>query len=408
MLILELLDQYEGICRRAFFGCCAKLNKTFKTNIIEILILIMCIPRKINFLPLGRYGRRCEQRYKQTFRKEFDWLCFNMNLAADRFQYSMKRLAIAIDPSFVSKAGKKTDHVGRFWSGCASAVRHGLEILGIALVDADIRDAMMLRAVQTQNASELDAKGMTLGGWYLSVLDKYSRELLKITSLLVADAAFSNLPFVEGLRKIGFSLISRLRSNAVLHYVYEGPRTGKRGRPKTRDGKIDLANPDKSRMNRLDIDKADGVAYELIAWSKSLKQKIRLVIHYLPNGSHRLYFSTDTAVAGRDVYDIYSTRFQIEFCFRDGHQFTGLLDCQARDEKALDFAYNASFAAVNITKVLRKQMKTPFSIGQIKPLMVNAYFIKRFFDVSGIDPNKTLNATLVKELFGLRLMPLNL
>ena len=38
---------------------------------------------------------------------DFDWLCFNMNLAADRFQYGMKRLAIAIDPSYVSKAGKK-------------------------------------------------------------------------------------------------------------------------------------------------------------------------------------------------------------------------------------------------------------------------------------------------------------
>ena len=71
MLIFELLDQYEGICRRAFFGCGAKLNKTFKTNIIEILILIMCIPRKINFLQLGRYGRRKEQRYRQTFRQDF-------------------------------------------------------------------------------------------------------------------------------------------------------------------------------------------------------------------------------------------------------------------------------------------------------------------------------------------------
>ncbi len=107
MLIFELLDQYEGICRRAFFGCATKLNKTFKANIIEILILIMCIPRKINFLQLGRYGRRKEQRYRQTFRKDFDWLCFNMNLAADRFQYGMKRLAIAIDPSYVSKAGKR-------------------------------------------------------------------------------------------------------------------------------------------------------------------------------------------------------------------------------------------------------------------------------------------------------------
>ena len=43
MLIFELLDQYEGICRRFFFGCTTKLNKTFKTYIVEILILIMPI-----------------------------------------------------------------------------------------------------------------------------------------------------------------------------------------------------------------------------------------------------------------------------------------------------------------------------------------------------------------------------
>lgn len=154
-------------------------------------------------------------------------------------------------------------------------------------------------------------------------------------------------------------------------------------------------------MKRIDIDASEGEAYELVAWCRSLKQKIRPVIHYLSNGGHRLCFSSDTSVCGKDVYDIYRTRFQIEFCFRDGHQFTGLLDCQARDEKALDFAYNASLTAVNITKVLRKQTRMPFSIGQIKSLMVNAHFIKRFFDLSGIDPDETLNAKIVKELFGL-------
>jgi len=46
-------------------------------------------------------------------------------------------------------------------------------------------------------------------------------------------------------------------------------------------------------------------------------------------------------------------------------------------------------------------MKTPISIGQIMSLMVNAHFIKRLFDLSGIDPNKTLNAEFVKGLFGL-------
>ena len=56
MRIFELLDQYEDICRRFFFGCSAKLNKTFKANLIEILILIMGRTRKINFLQLGRSG----------------------------------------------------------------------------------------------------------------------------------------------------------------------------------------------------------------------------------------------------------------------------------------------------------------------------------------------------------------
>jgi hypothetical protein len=78
-----------------------------------------------------------------------------------------------------------------------------------------------------------------------------------------------------------------------------------------------------------------------------------------------------------------------------------MLDCQARSESALDFAYNASLAAVNIVKVMRKETGTSLSIGQIKSLMVNAHFLKRFFDVSGIDPNSTLNAKLIKEIFGM-------
>lgn len=261
----------------------------------------MCIPRKINFLQLGRYGSRGEQCYRQTFDREFDWLNFNMNLAANRFQYGMKRLAIAIDPSYVPKAGKKSAHIGRFWSGCASAIKHGLEVLGIGLIDADIRDCMMLRAVQTLNATELALKNLTLPQWYLSVLSKYKNELLKITNVMVADAAFSNKPFTDGLREIGFHLVSRFRNNSVLFYPYDGPRTGKKGRQKKYDGKIDFAHLDKNKMKRLYIVSKEGEAYELVAWSKALECKVRLVIHILPNGTHRLYFSTDETMSGKDV-----------------------------------------------------------------------------------------------------------
>ena len=80
----------------------------------------------------------------------------SLNFSNDRFQYGMRRLAIAIDPSYITKAGKKTAHIGRFRSGCASAVKHDLEILGSAVLDADIKDARMLSAVQILNAAELE------------------------------------------------------------------------------------------------------------------------------------------------------------------------------------------------------------------------------------------------------------
>lgn len=401
MLIFELIGQYESICRMAMCGCAAKLNKSFRTNIIEILILIMAIPRKINFLQLGRHGKRGEQCYRQAFEREFDWLQFNMNLAANRFQHGCRRLAIAIDPSYVSKAGKKTPHVGRFWSGCASAVKHGLEILGIGLIDADLKDCMMLRAVQTANSRELKAEKMTLNQWYIAVLRKYAHKLKLMTDCVVADAAFSVKPFVDELMGVGFNLVSRFRNDAVLHYIYQGPRSVGRGRPKTLDGKIDFHNLDLSRMREIQTGRKGEKAYELVARSKALGRNVKLVIHILADGSHRLYFSTDTTMSGIDVFDIYHTRFQIEFCFRDAHQFTGLRDCQARDERKLDFAFNVSFAAVNVIKTMRKEYKIDLSIGQIKSLMVNAHLLHRFFCVSGIDPNTAINAKLVKELFGI-------
>ena len=80
--------------------------------------------------------------------KSLNWLRFNAALAL-RYFGTEGRKAIAIDPSYISKAGKKTPHIGRFWSGCAGAVKHGLEIMGLGLIDIDVRNAykQVLRTV---------------------------------------------------------------------------------------------------------------------------------------------------------------------------------------------------------------------------------------------------------------------
>lgn len=63
------------------------------------------------------------------------------------------------------------------------------------------------------------------------------------------------------------------------------------------------------------------------------------------------------------------------FVYRDAKQFTGLSHCQARDNHKLDFAYNASFAAVNVAKSLRRGLDSGLSIWQMKSLMGSMEFL---------------------------------
>ena len=199
------LDQYEEIVTDALKSCSVKLRKSFKTAFIQLMILYMVLPRKINFTQMGRYSDSSEQRFRQLFEREFDWMQFNLFLMRQRFGESVRK-AIAIDASYISKSGKKTPYIGKFWSGCASQVKRGLEILGIGIIDIDSRDCMMLRAEQTPDKAYLEKQGQdyNLVDWYLDVLRKYSL--------------------------LGFHVISRLRDDAALWYAHDGVRTGKRGR----------------------------------------------------------------------------------------------------------------------------------------------------------------------------------
>lgn len=243
------------------------------------------------------------------------------------FQKGTGRNAIAIDPSYIKKSGKCTPYMGSFLSGCAGAVKRGLEILGIGVIDVDLHECMMLKAVQTTLDKDKENDDMSLYDWYAKVLLDNKQILQRITSVLVADSAFSKKPFIDNMLGIGFNVISRLRHDASLYYLWDGEPTGKPGRPRVKGEKIDFKNIDKSKVAILETDKSNEQVYALKAWCKSLHRKILPVIHILPKGGHRLYFSTDENMSGRDVMEYYCTRFQIEFCFRDAKQFVGLTDC---------------------------------------------------------------------------------
>ena len=62
-----------------------------------------------------------------------------------------------------------------------------------------IRDR--LKAHQSLSNKELSLRNKTMVDFYISVIKRYRKELLKLSTLILADAYFSTSTFVNGIKK---------------------------------------------------------------------------------------------------------------------------------------------------------------------------------------------------------------
>ena len=228
-------------------------------------------------------------------------------------------------------------------SGCDNDTKAGLEIGGIALGDVINHTAFHYEAIQTPNQEKLKEQNTNLLQHYAHLLIERKDELAAFSSLLAVDCYFSKRSFVDNiLEKTDFNIISRLRDDAVLYYLYTGQATGKRGRPQLYDGKINVRNPALNHLNIADQDNQIRI-FSGIVYVKSLQRKVKIaIVHYFDANKTqakavKTYFCTDSNLSAWHIVKIYKLRFQIEFLYRDANQFTGLEQCQARTEQKLHF-----------------------------------------------------------------------
>ena len=161
----------------------------------------------------------------------------------------------------------------------------------------------------------------------------------------------------NGLTSNGKHLITKLRSDANLKYLNEKPRLkGQRGASRKYDGKVDLKKMGVSELSKWELVGSDEKYSHLTIYTQKLyavnfNRVLRVVILLnTKTNKYVLLSSTDVELDARLITKYYQLRFQIEFIFRDAKQFMGLNDCQARDENKLDYHFNASLTAVNITR----------------------------------------------------------
>lgn len=392
MNVLAILKDFTSRCKSVFENTTTKMSKRFLNWLVLTIRTVALIPGKVNFTRLSRYGGRTAKTFASNFKATVDWIKVNVGIARDSIGAG-DDIAIAIDPSFISKSGRLTYGIGRFWSGVAQRVKRGLEIMAIGGVSLRRHTCVMLGAVQSPDFRTLESeKDMSMLDWYISLVRSKAVELLSLTDILVADAFFSKYEFINEVVAMGFRFVGRLRSNSYLRYLaIPAPSAPpRRGRRKKYGEKVDFSSLDMSVFTSFIYEDSKGIRTEChtaVVHSRALKHDIRIVVSPVENGESLVYFSTDTGMAPERIIGFYRPRFQIEFGIRDAKQFTGLQSQQTRDKERLDFAFNLSFTTLNVCKEVIRKDYPDLSLAQFKRLMFESYLASTVISTYGKSPH---------------------
>lgn len=319
---------------------------------------------------------------------------------------------LVVDATFNEKSGRCTPDLDRFWNGKTQKVEKGLEWSVVAVVDIEQNTAYALSAQQTEAGiaeavKAAKAENKVVGSridFYLGHLAYCQVHVPKRVKYVVGDSYYSKRKWVDGLLDLGWDAIGKLRQDANLKYLYQGPRRPGPGRQKKYDGKVDPLNRNEKHFSLAETCDDGTQLWTAVVWSVSLARRICLVcaVRLVEGKEHyALLFSTDVTLSARKIVTYYRARFQIEFLFRDARQHTGMVDSQSRNSDALDTHVNACLTALNLAKAtLRKEAEltdspTPdvlsFSIASLKRRALNAHLLELFIDKFDLDP------TLIKS-----------
>ena len=103
---------------RAILRKISEKGKWYNDFLVHLFVLYLSLPSRYTYLSMGRYGKYCESTYRSNSGKSHELPKVNLELIRT---YLSDEIIWAFDPCFISKSGKKTAHVGYFWSGCAQS-----------------------------------------------------------------------------------------------------------------------------------------------------------------------------------------------------------------------------------------------------------------------------------------------
>src|SRR5262249_27556929 len=301
---------------------------------------------------------------------------------------------VAGDDVIVTKAGKPTHGLDRFFASLYGKPVPGLAFFTLSLVSVQKRRSFPMRVEQVvrsdaeKAASKAKAAakkpkaphttrrpGRPKGSMNTTkATPTLTPELVRIQAMveallhlittvlavtyLVLDGHFGNHNALQMVRQCHLHLISKLRCDAALYFPYTGPYAG-RGPHRKYGAKVHYDNIPRQYLKETSVEgHIQTCVYQAQLLHKEFTQPLNVVIIVKTNlrtqaRAHVVLFSSDMALAYAPLVDYYGLQFQIEFNFRDAKQYWGLEDFMNITPTGVTNAANLSLFMVNVAYRLR-------------------------------------------------------
>lgn len=394
------------------------LDQTTTRQMERIISAALTMTGRVTMLGISRWAGkggsyRTVQRWFNTVLPwaQISWLVFRTHL------YRAGEVYLAVgDESVISKAGKKTFGLDRFFSSIANKPIPGISFFTLALVSVSdgvshpllteqvgksvARDESATskkavtkkRRTKQKTAAKTGAtkkKATTKQGvkdgkrkagrpkgsrnkdkrqveWNgeLHMMERLAKQLFTLIgglfplTYLVLDGHFGNNNVCQMVQQsLGLHLISKLRSDSALYFEYEGEQ--KQSGPRRRYGdKLDYrAIPERYRMATTQDEGIRTDVYQATMLHACFADPINVVLLVKTNlksgaCAHAVLFSSDLKLTHDTLIHYYRLRFQIEFNFRDAKQFWGMEDFMVIKETPVTNAVNLALFMVNVSRRL--------------------------------------------------------
>jgi len=366
----------------------------------RIIVAMVAMTGRVTMLGLARWaGKGGSYRTVQRFFATvipwgmLFWVFFRQHVYCPDDVY-----LVAGDEVIVTKAGKHTHGLDRFFSSLYGKPVPGLSFFTLSLVSVQKRRSFPMRVEQgvRSEAEKAVSKAKAAAKKPKSPSAKrrpgrpkgstnktkttvmLTPELLRIKAMLeallqliakvlsvtylVLDGHFGHHHALQMARQCNVHLISKLRCDAALYFPYTGPYAG-RGPHRKYGRKVDYDHLPLQYLTATTVEgDIETSLYHAQLLHKEFAHPLNVVIIAKTNlrtqaCAHVILFSSDLALAATLLVDYYSLRFQIEFNFREAKQYWGLEDFMNITPTGVTNAANLSLFMVNVAYRLRADLQ---------------------------------------------------